>query len=96
MDKSEYRAVSNFFHNTQKLTREELSGVVREVIGPIVREEVQKFLKTNAAETIIYNAVKTNLYSLHDRIATVVMDELLNERLTQQGRGVRLPREKTA
>lgn len=43
----EYRAVSNFFRNTQKLTPEELKTVVKEVI----QEEVKKFLadyaKTN-------------------------------------------------
>ena len=37
----EYRAVSNFFRNTQKLTPEELKTVVKEV----VREEVQQKLR---------------------------------------------------
>jgi predicted SnoaL-like aldol condensation-catalyzing enzyme len=91
--KDEYRAVMNFFRNTQKLTPEELQKIVRAVVVDVVREEVQRFILTKDAERLVRDAVKSEIYRLHDDIAKVALDELLNERLAQQGRGFRVPKE---
>lgn len=57
MSKAEYKALSNYIRNTQKLTREELISVVREVIGEITKQEVQRITKTIWFTNIVRQAV---------------------------------------
>ena len=44
----EYKAVHNFFKNTQKLTKEELREIVREVIREEVKQAIPQVLATRS------------------------------------------------
>lgn len=76
-----YKAIKNFFHNTQKLDRQTLKEIVREVITPIVKDEIKRFLETVAARVILENALKQNLYYITKDVGSTILNILLTDKL---------------
>ncbi len=73
----EYRAISNFFLNTQGISREEIKVILKEVVQDIIKEEINRFTKTKECGDIISKAIKANLYSLRGDISNSILDSLL-------------------
>lgn len=84
MSKHEYRAVHNYFKNTQKLAREELEDVVKDVIVDIVKERVDSYMQSVAFRNMVTKHIKESASGyvlnsiasdLKKRIALSLVDE---------------------
>lgn len=61
----EYKAIKNFFHNTEKIDRHEIKCLLREVIKEVVAEEIDRLMGTWAFRSEIRDCVKGKQYEIH-------------------------------
>lgn len=75
----EYRAVSNFFRNTQKLTPEELKTVVKEVIKEEVAKALKDYTMTNMFSRMVRDDIKTQHWTSINMAIKNAAQEIFNK-----------------
>jgi len=69
----EYRAVKNFFHNTEKIDRHEIKLILREVIKEVVAEEIDRLIGTWAFRSEIHHCIKGKEFQIQQAVAREIL-----------------------
>lgn len=70
----EYRAVKNFFHNTEKIGRHEIKCLLREVIKEVVAEEMERMIATCAFKHQIREVINGHGYQIQSAVAREILN----------------------
>ncbi len=75
MESKEYKAVKNFFHNTEKIDRSAIKSLLKEAIKEIVAEEMGRIIKTCEFQDIVNNHLKWKGNEIYKAVQVAVLEK---------------------
>lgn len=69
----EYRAVKNFFHNTEKIDRHEIKCLLREAIKEILAEEIDRMMQTCSFRMVVSEIARGKEFAIQQAVAKEIL-----------------------
>lgn len=74
MESKEYKAIKNFFHNTEKIDRTAIKSLLREVLKEVVAEEMERLIVTCAFKHQIREVINGHAYQIQSAVAREILN----------------------